>query len=542
MFKSFSRDILEKKSFYIPLIIIAIMGYGFSLFNRTIGWDDFLRDHYFGDIALAGRWGEAAWIRLLGLQSFDPFVDRFVALLFLIVASVLFCLLLYSITKSKNVLSYSIAASLFISYPLINEIWEYCGANLFVAGGLALTTTTILLLRNNERKIKWILISSVLLVLPISSYESSIFYYLALICMVILMDNLFNGKYHCFKDAIITIGYFIIPVFIAFIIRLIISVILRGVYDLPSVGGGATDINWLTDAPSDVLFKIAGGNFLKYVLSALVYFPITEFLIAVVFFFLVTVSISIRKKQWSFFLLGFLLLLSLFSQAFLQGTALPYRTAQTLTLFIAFIGYMVVERVFIIDRKFIRIACYVFMFGICWYQAVYLNRLLGLNNLRSENEAFIVRSIGERLERDFDKKPVVFISPYSSGTRITKSVSIGDDSWNERLYNRIVKSMVPEGYTQYLSDRFVETNVNCATEEYSQIQEIFAYYGYDIDVVGPVEKPHTPNYTHKDTRLLKDAQTVAENCNMRPYEIYDNGDYLIVALSNKRYFNYDDEE
>ena len=66
-------------------------------------------------------------------------------------------------------------------------------------------------------------------------------------------------------------------IIIAFLIRVLVSLLLRMMFGLSSVGGGQTDINWLTDAPSLVFMKIAGGNFLEYVLAALVYFPITEF-------------------------------------------------------------------------------------------------------------------------------------------------------------------------------------------------------------------------------------------------------------------------
>ena len=146
----FQKEVLFKRMFYIPLIILSIMAYGFSLFNRTIGWDDLLRDHYFGsgNISLSGRWGQVVWIKLFGYEDFDPFIDRFTALLLLIATSVLFCLLLFSIKKLRSVFPYTISACAFITYPLINELWEYCVVNYFMAGGLALSTLAISIQRN----------------------------------------------------------------------------------------------------------------------------------------------------------------------------------------------------------------------------------------------------------------------------------------------------------------------------------------------------------------------------------------------------------
>ena len=536
--KDFWNTVLNRKSFLIPLSIISLMGYGFSLFNRTIGWDDLLRDHYFGsgNISLSGRWGMTVWIKILGYEDFDPFIDRFTALLLLVITSVLLVLLLFSIKKFKSIIPYSIAACAFVSYPLINEIWEYCGANFFLAGGLALSTLTIFILRNNQRNYKWVVLSGFLLLLPISSYEAAIFYYLCLICLVLFLDNFFNEKYTDFRCFIKEICYYSLPVVIAFILRIVVSFVIRMILGLTSVGGGATEINWLSETPLLAVMKIAGGNFIKYFLGAFVYFPITEFLIALSIFIVGIIVVSIKIKKGTVAIYGFLFIVSLFSQAIIQGNALPYRTAQTINLLIAIVAYMLAIKASQINKCFPRVLCYVFLFGLCWHQAGCLNRYLGLNNLRSENEEYIIRSIGEQIVRDYDKKPVIFISPYSSGEWIDSRVTVGYGSWNENIYNAIMNKIVPDSYKHYMSNRFVETNVNSATEEYSQIQAIFAYYGYDIDVVGPIEKPHTPEYLHKDTRLLKEAISIAKEKNMRPYEIYDNINYLIVNLSGKRSF------
>lgn len=534
--QEYYKDILNRKIYFIPLLIFSIVGYGFSLFNRTIGWDDLLRDHYFGDIALAGRWGEALWTKLLGIQDFDPFIDRFVALLFLIIASILFSFLIYLISRQKSVVPYTITSSIFVTYPLINEIWEYSGANLFVTGGLALTTLTLCILRNNERSIKWMLVSSILLILPISSYESSIFYYIALVFMVLFLDNIYNNNFNKEKSFFCTISYYLSPVVFAFFVRIIVSFVLRITYNLSSVGGGATEITWLTDPISLVLLKFFGINFLNYFLSSLVYFPITEFLIALLIFVGFVFVVFYEKKKKSIIVYSIFLLLSLFSQAILQGFGMPYRTAQTLTLFMSLVSFLVAANSMVSQNRFFRFIICISLFSVCWYQAVFLNHILGLNNLRSENESYILRNIGERIVRDYDNKPVVLISPYSSGTWIESRVEIGYDTWNERLYHAVFIKIMPEQYRKYFNNRIVDSNVNCATEEYSQISAAFAYYGYDINVVGPIEKPHTPDYLHKDTKILKEAMAIAKEKNMRPYEIYDNGEYLIVNLSGKRSF------
>ena len=410
-----------------------------------------------------------------------------------------------------------------------------------MAGGLALSTLAIYMLRNNNHSKKWSLLAGLLLILPISSYESSIFYYLSLVFGVIFLENLYRDKYRKVKQFLNDILYYLIPIALALVIRMAISFGIRFLYGLEGVSGGATDINWFSDTPQLVLMKIAGGFFLKYVLASLVYYPIAIFLISLIAFLFFIFFRSYKDKKYSLFVYGILFVASLFALAILQGNTLTYRAAQTITLFIAVVAFLLGELFSQIKNNKVKIFSYLILFGVCWHQAAFMNKILGLNNLRSENEAYIVRSIGERIIRDYDKKPVVFISPYSAGPWIKDRINIGNNSWNEQLYNHIIKKVVPESFNKYMSEKYIETNVDCATEQYAQLQLIFNYYGYDIDVVGPEERPYTPSYMNRDLRLLKEAMSVAEDRKMRPYEIFDNGDYLIVTMSNQRnFFKYDE--
>ena len=85
--------------------------------------------------------------------------------------------------------------------------------------------------------------------------------------------------------------------------------------------------------------------------------------------------------------------------------------------------------------------------------------------------------------------------------------------------------------------KYVDSNVNCATEEYPQIQEIFNYLGYDIDVIQPRSKPHTQEYCKDDLRKLNEAIAIVKEKKIRPYQIYDQGNYIIVILGGRFFKN-----
>ena len=59
----FYKDIVSKKQFYFPIVFYAIVGYSFSIYNRTVGVDDLMRDFNVNNVngMLSGRWGMVLW-------------------------------------------------------------------------------------------------------------------------------------------------------------------------------------------------------------------------------------------------------------------------------------------------------------------------------------------------------------------------------------------------------------------------------------------------------------------------------------------------
>ena len=176
---SFYDDIISKKSFWLPLLLFALIGYSFSIYNRTVSVDDLNMESYDMTYILSGRWGMFVWIKLTGLIHVHSFINRFLSLVLYIIASALLCFLLYIIGEKKDVLPYTITASAFITYPLINEIWEYTCVDYMVIGNLCLVSLSIIVMRSDLLFRNRLIYASTLLILPMSSYESAIFYYIS---------------------------------------------------------------------------------------------------------------------------------------------------------------------------------------------------------------------------------------------------------------------------------------------------------------------------------------------------------------------------
>ena len=508
--KLFWEDVVSKKRFYLPLLFFSIVGYSFSIYNRTVGIDDFTREVNLGsgNRMLSGRWGMILWNKLVGITvALDPFIDRFLALVFLILAAILLCYILYIICGNKRIISYTITASIFITYPLINSIWEYTGADFVVSGNLCLVTLAAIILRlNNTPFWEKVFSASLLLLLPISSYESAMFYYLTLICIIVLYDFIICGDELIFSRWLKKMGLFLFPVLIAFIARFLISYFINTIYDLEYTGGGSTGISWLHDSPFHVIKCMLAFNAVKYILTGLVYFPISVFVISLCLF--VGYIFVYRGNHLVLFFLGFVVVLSLFSQSFLQGMELEYRHAQTISLFVAFTSFLLCTSV---TNESVLKWIYAIFLVLCWHQAVYLNRILGLNNLRSDNEVALIHQIGIRISSEFDNKPVAFVGEYQKGPYITNQISVDENSWNGRLFYSIYDKFIAKLDRPYQYG----ANVNSVWGLF-QLKECLNYFGYNIDLV--------------DDKTYMEANKVAIKNKMKPYQIYDNGSYLIVNL------------
>ena len=221
LFKNFWNKIACYPLYWAPLLVLSIVGYGFSIFNRTIHWDDLLKDYYY-EACLSSRWGMVLWEEIIGVTDLVPFVDRFVTLLFVIIASFLLGVLFFHLRNGEGkILSYTVLSSMVLSYPLINEVYEYTGADIQYAGNLALIILTYiyLALKRTSYNIMTFVIASLFMILPASSYEVGLFSYLTLISLVIFYRSCINSDFHVtLKKWISEYAYFMLPVIIAVIL------------------------------------------------------------------------------------------------------------------------------------------------------------------------------------------------------------------------------------------------------------------------------------------------------------------------------------
>ena len=495
----FYDQFVFKKSFILTALLPLTLAYAFSTLSRTVSIDDLVGGLYTGEgnAMISGyRWFFVVWNRVHGLFNCAPFMSDFFALIMLALSAINLCVILRMLDPKKDVgrWNYIVFFCIFTTFPLINEVWEYSGTSTALYGNLVFSTFALIYMLSAERKMNLLdyLFCGLLLTPSSSSYEASLVFYVPIVFSVLLLKKYYDKDYKWFTNGIL----FAITLFIAIFNKFFIGKILILIYGVKHVQNGATTINWLSGDLYRVLYEI-GKNVRSYIF-AYSYFPIGEF-VAALLIFIILIFIARAKSHKGVLLIGFFFVLSLFSLSFLQGSELMYRTAQTIQYFVAFVSYIFLLS---FDHTSAYKVMVVLMLFLSLRQAVFMNNMLQLNNQRSDNELYIVRSIGYRLYNEFDtEKTVIFCGKYDIGDYIDE---LKPDEMQSNINSCINWAVV-------------------ANNNQNMMKQYMSFCGFDIKV--------TDQFFDRGVR--KQYEEIAKKNGMKPFDIKDMGDYILVYFGEE---------
>lgn len=526
--KIFWKEVVSNPRYYLPTIFCCLVAYTFSLTNRTVSIDDMAQDWYYGDIGLkiqGLRWGELLINNLFSIEKYTPYLDRFLGLLCFLVSATLINAILYHLDDNKkSIWKYSIFSLVFTTYPLINEMWDFY-LPLFIGVEFVIVAFSILHQHINKKySISTIIFVGVLNSIVVAGYESLVFVYIALVFVVLYEEYAYRGKKGL--DWIKEGFSYALPLFVAMILKFAIGYILIIVTNTTYLANGDSEINWLTIGFKQSLMKVL-YNAYYYVLRGLSYMPITEFVISLFVFIVLTIKYQIKHRNGSSFIALFLII-SLFGLSLLQGLRLNYRSAQTIQLFVPYVFFLVLRE---IDNHGIKVIFYsvlcIFLFT-GFRQSVMLHQILALNNQRSSNEAVIVQQIGRDLYANFDcSKTVIFCGEYHIGDFIQSQISLKEGSLAYKAELAVRKLTGHD--ERYEVIEYVDTDVNSVLNwskraffSQKMMSELFSYYGYNINTLDSIPQDWKA--------YLKQFEDMAEENDMGTYAIKDMGDYILVYL------------
>ncbi len=549
--------------YFLIVMVVAIFSYGYHITHFAIGVDDTAMELYFeeGLSVCTNRWTLFCLNRILGLNfiHWPPALVESLSVIFLCVSITIWCLLIRKVLLSVKVtlpmMWYGLAAALVISCPIMSEIWVYYVHNgVAMAYGITAISLYLFLLsldRNAGRKIGKVIGSGLCLAVAIGCYETMLdCFVIGAIFIFMLLQALMEKK----EDSAYGVGFGpwiirgVAVLSISILVRFLMHKILFKVFSLQNMEQyGVNDYNsffgdlFSTPGEFGILIK---KMYVKYIVNAVVYLPITFLVIVGVIFLSFALYYTFKKKRiWVIVCVPAMFFVP-FLTTVVAGRTKSYHSAQFIPIVLMF-GFIVMGIILSYDNKLRNkmitgIVVGVTLCGII-IQVGDINKWFRYDyNKYLEAEA-IMRDTAEQLIAEYDTgKPVVVVGASMPDDEILNVASIPFDSWKYQIIDKMTwfDPTIKEkfhgnygGWGYYYSDSAMLSVLtwarnpfeNCdlvASQQYTSFWEMIGYDNFEY--VSTVE-------------MIEEAERIRESSNMPGYPengyILDNGNMLIVNLS-----------
>lgn len=553
------------------LLLTAVCAYGYKVTNVTIGIDDTPSLYYFeeGLIAIVGRWVLFLLNKVISLAEFAPFVTDFAAVLLLIAAAIVWSALFYSVFGEKIPMTgYAYFAAVFVSCPLISEVFTYFLHNGIAIGYLSCAVSLCCMRewQNSMRKPRkgsglWekpdcpavtkLAAAAVFLWIAMGCYESFMILWLAGLLLLLLSERIRLGTERTARTGergvFGTLAGGALAALAAVLLRSLMIVVLTKAFHLEYLQGEAVQrsvtemLGWMVQTGAfGELIMILKRTFVLYGVFAYAYLPIRIFVLSAVVITVVTLVRVIRGRDlWALILLP-TAYLAAFSLLFIEGKATLYRSAQFLPIFCGYgallFAYIIYEftgspgcgvhRRLCLGTRGIAVAV---LAVITWNQCMDMTKWFYIDRQKYDAAVKTVDQIALDLERDFDtSKPVIFTGNYEIPYSIVKDayVSYGDSRYYKmkRLTDLIDPDLLDK-YNRGSKGVWVAQTPALSVIDWgryafdsdAELVRFFEMHGHRLVACGDVDRY---------------AEAEEESLNLPEYPqdgyIVDKGDYIVV--------------
>lgn len=510
---------IRQPSFTVPLLLTLLLGYGFAVTHFSVGIDTFARARYTSGLLFAqGRFSSSLISRFFRLQDADPFVINLLAVILLFFAAAVLCVVLKHASADRLQRPvYPIFACLFVSYPLINEIFIYLGANLNIALGYLLTAAALLVtertlaatVRREKKKQAAGTVAAVLIwIFLMSLYESFAFVYVLCVCMVLTLnerygrqggepDSAGSGRKPAAAVLWTKIAVYAFPLVCGILAEYALGKVLCAVFDFSAGSYAANGVTLPDGFSSGAAVSALYTLFRRCFLNAFWYLPVFLFAVCLLLSAVQCILLCIKKKTARYLLFYAGMYVSLFAIGLLRLGELKYRTAQTFAVFTSFTVLLLLQELLAGSGKpWLRAAALSLCGLLIFYQAIDLSRHFYDNHRRWEEERNVLVTVGNRLQSEYagrlQSTPVIFIGEYrlSEGILDDKYVRADDPR-----YLRLKKAWAlfggdlstsdydethVLGRAQFDNSSVITWGINSFDDGNTELLNIFRYLGFSF--------------------------------------------------------------
>ena len=437
-YKKAVKYFLDNKLFIIAVILITVLSYGFTITNLSIGMDDTAFDVYYKnkEMLAIGRWGAYIVYNILNVTEFIPFWIDFMASCMIVLTAVLWCIFLKKNLKEKLPLgTYIIFATVFISYPIINESYIFENSSLAVMIGTFLASLGVMLFYenyNNIHKKSIYVLSALILTFAISMYEACTQVMLVSICMTSIL-MIYTDKNKKIKDIF---KYIFCALGIVAISVVLDQIVVKLIYlaGVKTSDVAEKQINWgsygILESLQLIVLNIINA------IKNIQYYPVLIFDVASIIGLAIGILQSDKNKNWMILVIFIAMFLSNFAISVLQLGSVLYRTCTSWGLFVAII--MMAVYYFLNEYKITKILASIAITILVLQQTVSLNKLFYNDYKRYQKDLHIAYDLVYNLEKNCDiSKPLVIMgTPYKGmGNYGAQSNSLSVLWWGKKAFD-----------------------------------------------------------------------------------------------------------
>lgn len=565
----YGNRFLQNRLYMGILLLAAVCAYGYKVTNATIGIDDTPSLYYFeeGLIAIVGRWVLFLLNKVVTLAEFIPFVTDLAAVILLVLAAIVWSALFYSVLGEKlPVAGYAFFGAIFISCPLISEVFTYFLHNGIAIGYLCcgISLCCVREWQSSRRKMQKksgirekinclavakIVPAAVFLWIAMGCYESFMILWLAGLMLLLLTERIVLGRQE--KDVFATLVAGVVTALLAIVLRSVMIVAVTKVFHLEYLQGEAVQrsvtemLGWMLQPGAfGELAMILKRTFVLYGVFAYAYLPIRIFVLSACVITVVTLIRVIRGRDlWALVLLP-AAYLAAFSLLFIEGKATLYRSAQFLPVFCGYGALLLVYGIWqltgtsvkkaknTVGRKNsggVRILTFLVLAVILWNQCMDMTRWFYIDKKKYDVAVKTVDQIAMDLERDFDtSKPVIFTGNYDIPYSIIQDAYVSYSSPVYYKMKRLTDLVDPD-----LLDKYNRGSRGVWVAQTPALSVIdWGRYAFDSDAeLVKFFKMHGHSLVVlEDISLYAAAEEESKDLPEYPQEGYivDKGDYIIV--------------
>lgn len=536
--------IWRDRMFFWIVCLTAVCSYGFKISHITIGIDDTCTELYFeGGLAPAvGRWALFLVNKVFRLSQFAPWLTDLAGVIFLLLSAGLWCTALWRVFGNEvSRLGYAFFAAIFVSCPLISEVFVYYLHNGIGLGyGMtALALLSVLGATGKDTKKKQccikVLLAAIALTAAIGFYESFMMVYLIGAILLFLADCLTRRE----KDSVKVWRWFLCvgaPIVPAILFRSIMVNSICALYRISIPQNfnvkPRTELFAFGLSASE-LFMFLKRYFVKYGLNCLAYLPITVLVAGMVAIFLISLREGIRRKNFWPLAAAFLIPVLPALMILVDGKEPYYRASQYVPLigsFAVFLLFWFGGRMRFAWMK--RLGVFA-VTALLWNQCADMNRWFYMDHIKYEYFKTVIAEVSYDLQQNYDSsKPIIFRGECPVPRVVAENSSLGFDDFSYKLIKRIGDAIDGHLIEKYnMSDGtgyvFAETPV-ASTIQWGitafdgtarEIKSFAAMHGFDFCIETDLEK------IEQAEKLRGDMPSFPQEGYIREFE-----EYIIVNL------------